>query len=232
MTSVQSSIRAEVSRGACPAPKGDEAFAAYAIASTKGLIPEMENAARLTLDCFMTFETIGEGLRSFEGWALRDLLNFRKRCREGLVACLESFLDVHPSGPSSVWLGCPEVMPYNPYFYQSNPQLRVLPGWLTQLLSRFNSELKHQMIAHRLDIHSRIRQEYFTAFQNHAACNFCSGVNKTNGLTYCAELENKLMQALSKVPIFFSFQVPRTEVHLSQVHGNTGDRGSLTSANL
>jgi hypothetical protein len=35
---------------ASPASKGDEAFAAYAIASAKDFIPEMETAARLTLN--------------------------------------------------------------------------------------------------------------------------------------------------------------------------------------
>ncbi|KAF8472341.1 hypothetical protein DFH94DRAFT_655610, partial [Russula ochroleuca] len=49
MVSVQSFIRAEVSRGGSPVPKGVEAFSTYAIASAEGLIPEMENAARLTL---------------------------------------------------------------------------------------------------------------------------------------------------------------------------------------
>ena len=78
MASVQSSIRAEVSRGAFPEPMGVEAFTAYAIASAKQLIPEMENAARQTLSQPMSFEAIGEGLRLFEGWALRDLVNFRK----------------------------------------------------------------------------------------------------------------------------------------------------------
>jgi hypothetical protein len=92
MASVQSFIRAEVSRGEFPAPKGAEAFSAYAIASGKGLIPEMENAARQTLDHPMTFEILGEGLRLFEGWALRDLANFRKRYRDNLVSCFESFL--------------------------------------------------------------------------------------------------------------------------------------------
>jgi hypothetical protein len=226
MVSVQSFIRAEVSRGASPAPEGVEAFAAYAIASAKGLIPEMENAAHLTLGHPMTFEILGERLQLFEGCALRDLVSFRKRCRDSLITCFNLFLEVQPPGPSSIWVGCPKVMPNGP----SGDW--VLPRWLKQLFFRHQKELKLQKFTHTLDIHSRIRQEYFTAFQNHAACNFCSGVNKTNGLTYCAELENKLMQALSKVPILFSFQVPRTEVHLSQVHGNTGDRGSLTSAIL
>jgi hypothetical protein len=79
MISVQSIIRAEVSRVASLSPKGAEAFSAYAIAAAKGLIPEMENAAHLTLFQPMTFETLGEGLRLFQGWALHDLVDFRKR---------------------------------------------------------------------------------------------------------------------------------------------------------
>ncbi len=43
MVAVQSFIRAEVSRGEFPAPKGAEVLPAYVIASNKGLIPEMEN---------------------------------------------------------------------------------------------------------------------------------------------------------------------------------------------
>ena len=91
IASVQSSIRAQVSHGVFPTPKRVEAFSAYAIASGKGLIPEMENAARQTLDHPMTFEVLGEELRLFEGWALRDLARFRKRCRDNPVACFESF---------------------------------------------------------------------------------------------------------------------------------------------
>jgi hypothetical protein len=79
MASVQSSIRILVKCGEFPAPKGAEAFTAYAIASAKRLIPEMENAARLTLTYSMTFEILGEGLRFFEGSALRDLASFRTR---------------------------------------------------------------------------------------------------------------------------------------------------------
>ena len=62
LVSVQSFIRAEVSRGALPAPKGAEAFRAYAIASAKELEMETENAARLTLDHPMTFEFFGSAI--------------------------------------------------------------------------------------------------------------------------------------------------------------------------
>ena len=199
MDSVQSLIRLEICCGDFPAPKGAEAFGAYAIASAKDLIREMENAARRTLDHPMTFEVLGDGLRFFEGWALRDLVNYRKRCGDNLDTCIDSLLDVQPSGPSSVWIGCPEVMPTNNYYgYQQNQQ-RVLPRWLTAVFLRNQDDLKLQKFTHPLDIHSRIRQECFTALQNHTTCNFCMGVHTRNGPTYYAELESKLAHALDKV---------------------------------
>ena len=86
MVSVQSSIRAEVSRKGYPSPGcGANIFGAYAIASSKGLIPEMKSTSRLSLRYPMTFEIIGEGLRFFEGSALRDLASYRKRCRDNIA---------------------------------------------------------------------------------------------------------------------------------------------------
>jgi hypothetical protein len=223
MGSVQSFIRTEVSRGASPVPKGVEAFAAYAIAAAKELIPEMENAARLTLNCPMTFEILGEGLRLFEGWALRDLVNFRKRCEDNLLSCLDSFLQVQPPGLSSIWLGCPEA-PGGYYSYDQYGNYRLtqpgLPNWLNQLLSRNRSALKLQKFSYPLDIHSRIRGEYFTALQSHQDCNFCSRVHMMNGSTFCAELENQFTQACNKVPhsLYFSSAIPRTEIHIFTSH--------------
>ncbi len=79
MKSVQSDIRDGINLGRFPVPVEAEGFSAYAIASSMGLIPEMENAARLTLGYPMTFESLGEGLRSFKGRALCDLVRYRKR---------------------------------------------------------------------------------------------------------------------------------------------------------
>ena len=78
MALVQSHIRAEVNNGVFPTPKGAKVFAAYAIASLKGLALEMKNAAQQTLDHPMTFKVLGEGLRLFDGWALRDLASLRR----------------------------------------------------------------------------------------------------------------------------------------------------------
>ncbi|KAI9441841.1 hypothetical protein H4582DRAFT_1849526 [Lactarius indigo] len=78
MESVQSNIRDGIKLGTFPVPVEAEAFRAYAIASSMGLIPEMESAARLTLKLPMTFESLGEQLQSFKGRALCDLIRYRK----------------------------------------------------------------------------------------------------------------------------------------------------------
>jgi hypothetical protein len=77
MVSIQSYIRSEIRLGTFPAPVEAEAFSAYALASSMGLVLEAENAARLTLGQLLTFESLGEGLRLFKGRALRELVRFR-----------------------------------------------------------------------------------------------------------------------------------------------------------
>ena len=77
MESVQPIIRAAIKVGTFPAPVRAEAFSAYAIASGLGLVQEAEDAARLTLGQPMAFESLGEGLRSFKGRALCDLIRYR-----------------------------------------------------------------------------------------------------------------------------------------------------------
>ncbi|KAH9022498.1 hypothetical protein EDB84DRAFT_1441191 [Lactarius hengduanensis] len=79
MESVQSNIRAGIKLGTFPAPVEAEAFRACAIAGSMGLAPELENAARLTSGLPMTFESLGEQLRSFKGRALYDLVRYRER---------------------------------------------------------------------------------------------------------------------------------------------------------
>ena len=200
MVQVQSSIRAEVIRDGFPVPVGAEVFRAYAIASRKGLIPEMEKAARLTLDYPMTFGSLGEGLRLFEGSALRDLARFRKRYKDNLTTCLKSFLKVNDSGPSSIWIGCPDVMPRKPS--KTNPP-PALPAWLRQVLSQWNNDL----FMHPLTTPSSIREKYLRAIKTHPDCNFCLWTHTTIGPTYCADLERRLTQAQDEVhTLFLSLQ--------------------------
>jgi len=203
MFPVQSSIRARVHFGDFPAPIGTEVFCAYAIASSKGLVPEMENAARLTLEYPMTFESIGEGLQLFDGYALRDLTKYRKRCVDNLVTCLKPFEFPGP-GPSSIWVGCPEVMP--PRSSREPSPTAVLPNWLRQVLLQSGNDLKLQVFTHPLPTPSSIGAVYLTALQKHAHCNFCLQVHAMKGLTFYAEFEGELTRARDKVHTFFSFQ--------------------------
>jgi hypothetical protein len=183
MVSVQSSIRAEVDRGSFPAPVGMEVFRAYAIASRKGLIPEIEKAARLTLDYPMTFETLGEGLQLYEGSALQDLANFRKRCKESFVTCLKSFLEFNAPGPSNIWVNCPEACGQG------------LPRWLHQVLSPSNNDL----FMHALDTPSNVREKYLTAIRTQSGCSACLMVHATKGSTFLADLEGRLAEARENV---------------------------------
>jgi hypothetical protein len=221
--SIQSLIRAKVKSKEFPAPKGTEAFAAYAIASGKRLIPEMEKAARSTLDHPMTFETLGEGLRLFEGWALRDLANFRGRCSDNLVTCLGLYLEVGPSGPSKIWVGCPEVMPGTSSSEECQ-QSCALPRWLNRFLSRNLYNLKLHKFTQPLNIQSSLCRngEYCAAFESHDDCNFCLRIKAINGLRYRIRLNNMLRQAIERVLSFNFFNC--RELHLSQV---CRDRGSL-----
>lgn len=127
-----------------------------------------------------------------EGSALPDLVSFRKRCRDNLITSLDLFFK--SSGPSRIWTSCPDVM------------VIPLPRWLYQVFMRNWNDLKLQMFARPLDVHKRIRQEYFAALQSHENCDFCLRTHIRHGSTFCAELEDKLVQALDKVTysLYFS----------------------------
>jgi len=211
MAVVQSSIRAEVGQGEFPAPKGAEAFSAYVIASSKGLIPEMENAARQTLDQPMTFEILGEGLRLFEGWALRDLANFRKRYRDNLVSCFELFLKTEES-QFKIWTSCATYKAYDQYgLYTSSGSYSLsnlpmsktngsLPSWLAELYQKHLGESQEAFSKSLFNPRS-IRGEYLSALLAHInphSCVSCTKAHIEKGETFCKDLEDRLTQALNE----------------------------------
>jgi hypothetical protein len=208
IAAVQSSIRDKVSQGDFPAPKRADAFSAYVIASGKGLIPEMENAARQTLDHPMTFEILGEGLRLFEGRALRDLANFRKHYRDNLVSCLESFLNIKES-QFNIWTSCAFYTPSHRYgsnlFSLSNLPMSntngSLPSWLAELFKK-QLDGSREAFSKSLFNSRSIRGEYLSALQAHinsSGCVSCTKVHMEKGETFCKDLEDRLTQALNKV---------------------------------
>jgi len=216
MASVQSYIRAEVSHGVFPTPKGAEAFSAYAIASGKELVPEMENAARQTLDHPMTFEVLGEGLRLFDGWALRALANLRKRYRDNLKSCFESFLKTEES-QFKIWTPCASYASNsgsydgygryrdsNSYALSTLPMFntnRSLPSWLAQLFQKHLDESCEAFSKSLFDPRS-ICGEYLSALRAHInsySCVSCTKVHTEKGETFCKDMEDRLTQVLNEV---------------------------------
>jgi len=184
MARLQSTIRAEVNRGSFPAPVGTEVFRAYAIASSKGLIPEMEMAAHLTLDHPMTFETLGEALQLFDGSALRDLACFRKRRRHNLVMCVQSFLEVQG-----------KVSPNMVYCDSCGSSSWWDPNWLRKAFAP-NTDLK-QLFTDPVTP-SHMHRECLKALPRYANCKYCGWSNTTDNSTRFADLESKLAEARDK----------------------------------
>jgi hypothetical protein len=196
--SIQSLIRIKVKSKEFPAPKGAEAYSAYVIASSNGLIPEMENAARQTLKHPMTFEILGEGLRLFEAWALRDLACFRKRCRDNLVACFESFSKLGQT-PFNIWTPCTDDS-----YSTSCDKTGYSPAWLTELFQKHLNDSREAFSKPLFNPRS-IRGEYLSALKAHLSsinCVSCTKVHSLNGESFCKALEDRLTQALSKVCAF------------------------------
>ncbi len=193
MVSAQSHIREEMKRGTFPGPVGAETFSAYVTARRMGLILEMENAARLTLASPMTFEFVGEGLRTFNGRALGDLIRYRKRCRDSLVSCLDSFFQV--SSRVQLWENCQNV---------SSVTGGTAPtSWLRELFS--SMRIKMQKATHAIFSPSDTLEEYLAALMDHTSssyrCRDCIRMQLTEGVFKV--LENELIQAADKVNTAF-----------------------------
>lgn len=99
MGTIRYSIRAEISRNKWFSSTRAGLFRVYATAHSKKLIPEMAIAARHTLHHPLTFESLGDTLPLFEGWALRDLADFRLRG----IRKFSGLLSDCDTGPSSIW---------------------------------------------------------------------------------------------------------------------------------
>jgi hypothetical protein len=143
----------------------------------------------------MTFEMLGK--RNFQGRALRDLADYRKRCKDNMVTCLDLYLNVQPSGLSSIWVGCPEVIPSTPSL-EVRQRSRALPIWLNECLSRCRNDLTSELFTRPLVLDSKIWEKYRTAQMTHSHCKFCREVEAKKGFLYIAGLEKALRQAIAR----------------------------------
>ena len=218
MSTAISTFRSELGR---QLPTTEASFRAYAIASSKQLIPEMEAAARLTLDHFMTFETIGDALPFFDGSALRDLIRFRKRCRDNLLAFFKGFIDGSDI-ISSIWFDCMSC----PSTSESDGEVVKLAEWLNVfILERI--ETLEETYTNPLPKHSSTHEPLVKALLIHISdthCPSCMEVYITKGEVFRAQLYNRVSMARDEVcilPLFWDcgfYKMRRNPFNLMQGH--------------
>ena len=186
MDAVQSLIRAEVSRKKLLSSRiAGGAFRVYAVAYSKRLVPEMATAARHTLGHPLTFEDLGDSLRSFEGEALRDLADFRMRSIDNFSSNLDSFSDL--DGPSEIWVGCPTGKVKYDTFH--------LPPWLIFL---YSGPEEAGRFTETIPTSTQLCDRYMKALQSHVKekdCTFCMKVHILEGEKYCKKLGDISTQA-------------------------------------
>ncbi|KAN0141615.1 hypothetical protein V8E53_000077 [Lactarius tabidus] len=206
MATMQFSIRSEVSRRGLLLPTGAEDFRLFAVAYRKRLIPEMKAAARLTLGRSMTFESLGEALRSFEGYAIFDLSRFHRHCRNGITSCSKVFLD-GCSGPSKVWVGCPTPCSPN---NENTPgeDGDKLPIWFDVVAAKI---FRRNGFTSPLVKPSTFRKAYLEVLREHVRmkdCSFCMKTHTLKGEEFCVEIENQITQVWD---MKYSFSIEVTE---------------------
>ena len=190
MDVAQSSIRAEVARRLRSSTRAG-VFLVYAIACRKGLIPEVEIAARLTLGYPLTFESLGEKLRLFEGRALRDLADFRLRSIHNFCLNWKLFSDCL-SGPSKIWVGCPTA--------NREDDDNRLPAWLQDCLrlrlvmADAWSKLKvRDRFTETIPTSVHLCGKYSKGLRSHVKekdCKFCMKVHILEGENFCEKMKD------------------------------------------
>jgi hypothetical protein len=197
MAGVHSRIRAEIRSKTFPTLTGPETFRSYAISSSGELLSEREKLARRTLDFPMTFEYLCDELPLFNGWALRDLVGFRKRCRDNIVSCFESFLRLGEP-PFNIWISCRD----NRYSSFSSNNDGYSPSWLTDLFRKHLDESREAFSKPLFNPRS-VRREYLSALKaahiDSYNCVSCTKVHSLNGEAFCTELTERLTLALNEV---------------------------------
>jgi hypothetical protein len=171
-------------------PATEASFRAYTMASSKRLIPEMEAAARVTLDRPMTFELIMDDLLFFEGSALQDLIDFRQRCRDNLLSFFVSFVNSKDS-LSKAWRNSCQ-------YYRED-----IPEWFRNLVSQHIKNLQDPYDC-PLPNTSTLRKEINEAARSHLSetrCAPCSKLYYADWDALCDKWLRRVTKARDKVRI-------------------------------
>jgi hypothetical protein len=219
MVGLQSRIRAEIQTRTFPTLTGPETFRSYAISSSGQLPSEAEKLARLTLEFPMTFEYLCDELPSFKGWALRDLVGFRKRCRDNIVSSFVSFLKLDQP-PFNIWTPCTSTTGGTRYcqscrrttgsngycqycctYSNTSGPTGSSPSWLTDLFQKHLGDSREAFSKPLFNPQS-IRDLYLSALKAHINsynCFPCTKSHSLEGEKFCKELTDRLTVALSEV---------------------------------
>ena len=196
MDAVQSSIRVEINRRGLLSSSPEELFRVYAVACKKGLIPEMESSARLSLAHPLTFESLGDTLRSFDGRALRDLADFHLRSMRDFKSNLDSFFNLL-EGPSKIWAGCSMVVGYKypPYWLENfRHEIEKLSGCIW---------VHKDSLTNTIPTYAQLCDKYLKRLKEHLEttdCKFCPKVHALEGDRFREKLKDILAQ-VRNVPI-------------------------------
>jgi hypothetical protein len=131
-----------------------------------------------------------EALRSFEGWALRDLVDFRTRCTTNLSSQLQSFLDKrNRTFPILGWVP-----------YGHNPRA---PSRLVGVAVEDENRTARTTLRMASRALQGLCDDYFAALQVHvndSDCHFCMKVHTLNGETFCSEIKQHAGTQVRNVP--------------------------------
>ena len=190
MDVAQSSIRAEVGRRLQSSTR-NRVFRMYATAYRKGLAPEVAMAARLTLGHPLTFESLGDTLRLFEGRALRDLADFRLRSIHNFCLNWRLFSDFL-NGPSKIWVGCPTA--------NRDDEDHRLPAWMQDCLrvelvtaDTLSTLMLRTRFTETIPTSVYLCDKYSKGLQRHVKeknCKFCMKMHILEGGSFCAKMKD------------------------------------------
>jgi len=130
-------------------------------------------AARLTLGHPLTFESLGDALRLFEGCALRDLADFRLRS----IRKFSGLLSDCDTGPSNIWASCPMTD-------------KEVSSWFEGLRSRL---IQVDNFTQAIPTSQELDDEYLNALQSHikkTGCHFCANTHVIEGEIFRTKLKD------------------------------------------
>ena len=186
-------IRALIKSCTPPLFTAENSFRAYGIASRYHLEEEALQAARLTLECSMDFDTLGEDLRFISGADLFRLYGYRNECTKVAKDCIDQMTDHKP--PPTPSLLCSRSVDISKY---DTEELQSVPRWWHgHFLLRIADLPSPKMVTDRPAF-----EHALALHQTMSGCSVCLQTDETRiDNTICAAFEAKLSTVIEQVSL-------------------------------